>query len=67
VICKHAQRKIVYFTNHEDSLELEICNDCFKIVETRCEHLRNIWVSTCNEEDSEEQKLICMLCGADGT
>lgn len=65
--CRHPQLKIVYVSNDEGSVELEICKNCSNILTTTCEHTKNTWVYTRNEANPEEQKLICQLCGAEGT
>lgn len=69
IVCEHPQLKVVNLENEEGSVELEICknSDCAKVVRVICEHVKNEWVYTRNEVYSEEQKLICKLCGIDGT
>lgn len=66
--CSHLNLKVIYLENEEGSVQLEICkNDSCHYIRTLCEHRVNEWVFTRNQEDPEEQKLICKLCGADGT
>lgn len=64
--CSHLKLKIVYLSTDEGSVQLSICEECSHI-ETLCEHTQNKWVYTRNQEDPDEQKLICKLCGIDGT
>lgn len=67
--CRHIQSKVVYVGNEEGDVELEICtnDECAKVIRAKCEHIRNKWVYTRNQGDPDEQKLVCDLCGADGT
>lgn len=66
--CQHLKIKIIYMENEEGSVQLEICeNDRCYYIKTICEHKYNEWIYTRNQENPDEQKLICKLCRADGT
>ncbi len=65
--CEHHSLTIIHVANSDGEVELSICRRCGFIVRTICMHKINKWVYTRNQEDPEEQKLICQLCGADGT
>jgi hypothetical protein len=66
--CRHLKLKVLYLEHEDGSVQLEICkNDRCAHITTLCEHKYDEWVYTRNEEDPEEKKLICKLCGADGT
>lgn len=64
--CTHLSLNIVYLDNDDGIVQLEICKKCANI-NAICEHVKNKWVYTRNQVNPEEQKLICQLCGADGT
>lgn len=53
--------------NELGSIELEICDSCYYIV-THCLHTKCTWHGEYSEDlDTGSQKLLCDLCGIDGT
>lgn len=66
--CKKSSiTKIKYLENKDGGVEIGFCGDCGIATYVLCEHKNNKWIYTRNEVNPEEQKLICELCGMDGT
>lgn len=54
------QARVVYVSNEDGTVQLEFCTTCAEPVGVLCEHVNNDW-------KDNGTRLICRLCGADGT
>lgn len=53
------RQEIIYLTTDQGSMTLLVCGEC-RLIEAYCNHDKNSW----NEDGT---KLLCDLCGIDGT
>lgn len=53
---------IEYLVNKKGSVQVAFCETCGEVTSIRCEHKKNTWLG-----EEGNQKLICDLCGKDGT
>lgn len=54
--------RVEYLENEKGSVEISFCDVCGKALSTLCEHKKNTW-----QGEGDNQRLLCDLCGADGT